>query len=158
FRQDLFFRLSGCTVTLPPLRDRPREIPLLAERFLHTESGEPKVLSDDALHALITYAWPGNVRELRNLMSYLAATVEESMIEPVHVKERLGGGATPSPAVVPNGAAAPVFRPIGDEIRELEVARMRTALEASGGNQTRAAALIGMPLRTFQAKAKQYNL
>jgi len=163
FRQDLFFRLSGCTVMLPPLRDRPREIPLLAERFLRgSENAEPKVLSDDALHALLMYSWPGNVRELRNLMVYLAATVEGPTVEPIHLRERLGDGVrtTAGTATAPAAGdpARPTFRSIGDELRDLEITRMREALDAAGGNQTRAAALIQMPLRTFQGKAKQYKL
>ena len=114
------------------------------------------MLSADALHALLSHRWPGNVRELRNLMTYLAATVEGPLIELLHLKEPLGLAA--SLPTVERSAASQQFRPIAEEVRELEDRADRAAIEAAGGNHTRAAALIQMPLRTFQAKAKQYNL
>ncbi len=169
FRADLFFRLSAATVHLPPLRERPRELPLLASAFLDEaceRSGrKPMTISEGARSALLAYAWPGNVRELRNLMHYAAAAYPDEVLTAVHVIDRLGGArarATAAPAEAPEAGATepaePSFRPLAEEIRELEVARMRSALEASGGNQTRAAQLLSMPVRTFFDKAKQYGL
>jgi DNA-binding NtrC family response regulator len=173
FRQDLFFRLSGAMIWLPPLRDRPRELPILAQSFLAEACASldraPMAISASAMRRLLTYSWPGNVRELKNVMDYVAATVPESGLEAWHLQERLGdAGAEIStteeslppalaPATPPTGAAA-TFRPIEDEIRELERSRMEGALAATGGNQTRAAELISMPLRTFVAKMKLYGL
>jgi DNA-binding NtrC family response regulator len=173
FRQDLFFRLSGAKVWLPPLRDRKRELPLLAQTFLREACGSlgrpMMTISPGAMQVFASYRWPGNVRELKNLMEYVAAAVAEPALQPWHL-ESIGGGSPPeghmgppleaSPAMA--GAAACAegvpFRPIDEEVREFEKARMIAALQASGGNQTRAADLIKMPLRTFVAKLKQYGI
>jgi DNA-binding NtrC family response regulator/pSer/pThr/pTyr-binding forkhead associated (FHA) protein len=181
FRQDLLFRLNAATLVLPPLRNRPREIAVLARMFLAdacTRLGlPPKTLSGPSLHLLTAYPWPGNVRELKNVIDYLAATTSGAVIEPAQVRPRLDD-LTAAPAVATPAAAAPTpvaepeesgsrrtqhgyaaeFAPIADELRELEQKRMREALEAAGWVQTRAAELIGMPLRTFQQKAKQFGL
>jgi DNA-binding NtrC family response regulator len=154
FRQDLFFRLSGATVMLPPLRERPREVAALARAFL-AAAGRPRAeLATATLHVLGRYAWPGNVRELKNAMEYAAATAGDGAVEPWHLPERIGGEG----ADEPEAAAGPRFRDIGDELRELESRRMQEALDAAGGVQRRAARLIGMPLRTFVMKLKQYGL
>ena len=160
FRRDLYFRLSGATLAVPPLRERRRELPLLAELFLSEACNvvhrHALVLDPGALASLDAYGWPGNVRELKNVMEYCAATVAGSKVTAAHLAERLGP-AQPSPrtrAEAPN----PLFVPIADEIRALEIQRMTQALEAAGGNQTKAAELIGMPLRTFFTKMRQYNL
>jgi two-component system response regulator AtoC len=167
FRRDLYFRLSGGMIWVPPLRDRKREIAILAQRFLEEAcermQGEVKVLSEDALRALSLYDWPGNIRELHNLMEYAAAAVEEAVVEARDLEPRLGRqpGDVPSPEPRADSNAqerAPQFRPIDEEIRELEYTRMHAALRATGGHQRRAAELIAMPLRTFQTKAKLYGL
>ncbi len=166
FREDLFFRLSGATLWIPPLRDRPRELPLLARQFLGKvceRTGKPApILTQDAQLRLAAHAWPGNVRELRNVMEYLAATAMDETIEAWHVSARL---EEPSAAErAPRAAAAPAtsgtlaFRPLADEVRELEERRMVQALEACDWNQTRAAGAIQMPLRTFVSRFKQYDL
>jgi DNA-binding NtrC family response regulator len=164
FRQDLFFRLSAATLWLPPLRDRPRELSILANHFLAAaaaRSGRAMEISDEAMRALAAYAWPGNVRELKNFMDYAAAAVPEAMLQPWHLASGLGGARLAAePAEAPPAAPAEEagFRPIEDEVRELERTRMEQALVRSNGNQTHAARLIGMPLRTFQAKVKQFGL
>ncbi|NMO19863.1 sigma 54-interacting transcriptional regulator [Pyxidicoccus fallax] len=167
FRQDLFFRLSASVVVLPPLRNRPRELPLLATRFLQealTRAGRtaPRI-SAAAMDVLRAHPWPGNVRELKNVMEYAATVATGPLLEASHLPDSLqrppGEEAPPPPAVVPAQDTAPAsFRPIAEEVRELEYRRMREALEAAGGVQTRAAQLIGMPLRTFKFKARRYQL
>jgi DNA-binding NtrC family response regulator len=159
FREDLYFRLSAARVVLPPLRDRPRELALLARHFLeHACAGRPApTLSTATLAALARHRWAGNVRELKNEMEFVAATVTEAVVEPWHLSERLTAVAVPpSPDSAPP-AAAPQ-RPIADELREIERRRMVEALAACGGVQKRAAELIGMPIRTFTMKYKQYGL
>jgi two-component system response regulator AtoC len=164
FRRDLFFRLSAATLELPPLRQRPRELPLLAAAFLDEacrRSGRAAMrISDEAMAVLLGHSWPGNVRELKNMMQYVAAALPVDLLRADHLDERLGrlrpepAGATLTP--VPGGARQ--FRPLADELRELEITRIREAIEATGGNQTRAAGLLAMPVRTFFEKAKQYGL
>jgi two-component system, NtrC family, response regulator AtoC len=164
FREDLFFRLSGATLVLPPLRDRRRELPILAKRLLTeacTRAGrEPLDLSAPALAALAAHAWPGNVRELKNVMEFFAATVTEDRLEAWHVAERFDKDPASDAATTPTSSAAPsrTFRPIADELRELEQARMEQALTACDWNQTHAAQAISMPLRTFITKKKLYGL
>jgi DNA-binding NtrC family response regulator/pSer/pThr/pTyr-binding forkhead associated (FHA) protein len=161
FRKDLLFRLSGAALWIPPLRDRQRELPLLAGHFLQQACAqaqrEPLSLGDAAIHRLATHGWPGNVRELKLVMEYLAATVRGAVVEPHHLEGRLGPSAraqepAPEPDRAPDGGA---FRPLEEELRELEWRRISEALAASGGNKTRAAELIRMPLRTFREKLKQ---
>jgi DNA-binding NtrC family response regulator/pSer/pThr/pTyr-binding forkhead associated (FHA) protein len=163
FRQDLYFRLSGATLWLPPLRNRPRELALLARRFLgeaRARLGRPAMqLSDEALRLLSSHPWPGNVRELENVMEFVAAAYDDAVIDAWQVAERLG--QTSPVAERRDSAAAPPpspFRSLDDEVRELERARILQALEAAGGNQRRAAQMIGMPLRTLVSKLTRYGL
>jgi DNA-binding NtrC family response regulator len=146
FRRDLYFRLSAATVWLPPLRERRREVLVLARRFLHDACARlqrrPMSIGEDAAQALLSHRWPGNVRELKNVMEYVAAAAEGDVLQRWHLPARL---------------AAP-RKPVAEEIRELERARMAEALAHSGGNRTRAAAMISMPLRTFLTKLKVYRL
>jgi DNA-binding NtrC family response regulator len=164
FRRDLFFRLSAATLDLPPLRQRSSELPLLAGAFLEDAcrlNGRSVMrISDGAMSVLLAHSWPGNIRELKNLMQYVAAALPVEVLLAEHVSERLGRlRSTVAPRI---DAATPVtsprFRPLADELRELEITRIREALEATGGNQTRAAGLLAMPVRTFFEKAKQYGL
>jgi two-component system response regulator AtoC len=166
FRRDLYYRLSGATVILPPLRDRPRELALLMRTFLAEACArlgrETPTLAPSAIAALASHSWPGNVRELKNAMEYIAAAAEE-VVEPAHLPERVtraAKSAPPSPAASDDGdeAVTGVFRPLSDEISELEKSRLKEAMVASGGVKAKAARLIGMPLRTFVAKLKQYSI
>jgi two-component system, NtrC family, response regulator AtoC len=169
FREDLYFRLFGATVILPPLRDRKCEIAMLARGFLRDackRANRPETtITPGAMQALLTYTWPGNIRELKNAMEYVTATAPDDRVEDYDLPEWLGG-ATPSntpppttlpPAKVPVDAGT-TFRPIAEEVRELERLRMAQALAATGGVRTRAAQLIDMPIRTFTLKLKQYKL
>jgi two-component system, NtrC family, response regulator AtoC len=170
FRRDLFFRLSAATLHLPPLRERPRELSLLATAFLDDacrHAGRTTMrISDEAMAVLLAHSWPGNVRELKNLMQYVAAALAVEVLRADHLGERLGRlRAEPTPVSTPTPAPRavaphelPRFRPLADELRELEITRIREAIEATGGNQTRAAGLLGMPVRTFFEKAKHYGL
>jgi DNA-binding NtrC family response regulator/pSer/pThr/pTyr-binding forkhead associated (FHA) protein len=160
FREDLYFRLCAARVALPPLRSRPREIPLLARAFLEREcrrlQRDVPALGANALAQLSAHLWPGNVRELRNAMATVAALHEGPTVDEI----ALGAESVqrePPPAPVPQQARR-AFPPIAEELRGLERARMVEALEASGGVQKKAAQLIGMPLRTFVLKARQYGL
>jgi len=159
FRKDLYYRLSGGTLVVPPLRERMNELPLLAQALLSDARARagtrPMSLAPEAIAELSRHAWPGNVRELKNVMEYLAAAHPETTLGAAHVAARLELRAAPAN---PWPRAHGEFQPIADELRELETRRMREALEATGWNQTRAAELIAMPVRTFFAKVKQYGL
>ncbi|AUX45254.1 Fis family transcriptional regulator [Sorangium cellulosum] len=162
FREDLLFRLSTAVVELPPLRHRPREVPILARLFLagaRARVGKQALeLSEAALAKLAAYTFPGNVRELKNAMEFAAATAESDVVELWNLPDRIVGreAAAPPSSGAPSTPAR--FRPIADELKEIERRRMQEALEATGGVQTRAAELIGMPARTFVFKLKQYGI
>jgi two-component system response regulator AtoC len=170
FREDLFFRLSTAVVLLRPLRSRPREIPLLARAFLEEacarEGRPPLDISAAAMELLCAYHWEGNVRVLKGVMERAAAMADGPVLEPSHLPDALqrkepDASEPPSPSKEPEPQAPPAprtFRPIAEELRELERQRMLEALEATGGVQKHAARLIGMPLRTFALKYKQYGL
>jgi DNA-binding NtrC family response regulator len=159
FRMDLFFRLGAARLLLPPLRDRRRELPILARSLLETActrlGRELLDISAAAMVRLQGYTWPGNIRELRNVMDFVAATVEGNLLLPWHLD---GQVATVRAAQSPSAEAPQRFRPIDEEIRELERQRMAQALTAAQGVQSRAAELIAMPVRTFSHKLKQYQL
>ncbi|HVG61768.1 MAG TPA: sigma-54 dependent transcriptional regulator, partial [Hyalangium sp.] len=166
FRKDLFFRLSAATVVLPPLRDRPSEVGVLAERFLAAAcaaSGRAALsLTPETLAALGRYGWPGNVRELKHTLEYVAATVSETVVEPRHLPERILAPLAPSkpdtaPAGAPPGSERRSAR-LAEELRTVERERIAEALRTTGGVKVRAAELLGMPLRTFTYKCKQYGL
>jgi DNA-binding NtrC family response regulator len=177
FRQDLYFRLSAAIVEIPPLRDRKREIPLLAQFFLDKacDSGARTrmTIDPDALERLQESTWPGNVRQLKNTMEYVAATVPGDVVERRHLRSGPGEGfderlyedeTTEYHTSSSNGARTlserkpdlrQRFPVLQDEIAELTARRILQALDATGGNQTQAAKLIGMPLRTFISKLKE---
>src|SRR4029077_12105602 len=89
FRPDLLFRRGGATITLPPLRERPRDIVVLARAFLAAACARakraPLIMSAAAMQALVSRPWPGNVRELRNVMDYVAVAVPEQVLGPWHL-------------------------------------------------------------------------
>jgi DNA-binding NtrC family response regulator len=147
-------------VILPPLRDRPRDIPVLARAFLVRAAerlGRQGLrLSDAALRLLLRHRFAGNLRELVNAMDYAAAITPDDVVETWHLPPAMRGAGEPAAPGPP--ATTATFRPIAEEIEELEKRRMSEALKASGGNQSRAADLIGMPRRTFVTKMGKYDL
>jgi len=160
FRQDLFFRLNGVTVVIPPLRDRPSEIEDLARLFVarvsHAmERGAAPVIDQAAVACLCRYAWPGNVRELRNVIerAVLLCSGDRIMIEHLPV-EKLSSAPYPAPAA-PSVPLAPHAEP---PAAPNERQRILDALEACAGNQTRAARLLGVSRGTLMARLDQYNL
>jgi DNA-binding NtrC family response regulator len=160
FRKDLLYRLNGAVLVLPPLRDRPRELTLLIRAFLEDacarlERGLP-TLSAAALTRLHAYEWPGNVRELKNAIDFAAAAADE-VVGLEQLPERMVAGRVPA-ASEPAAPGGGRFRPISDEIEELERMRFQEALAAAGGVKAKAARLIGMPLRTFVTKLKQHGI
>lgn len=166
FREDLYYRIAAAVIALPPLRERPLDIPVLARAFLSRACSRlgrtPMTISAEAMRALAEYRFPGNVRELLNVMEYVAATCSESVLErralPRPIAEGTSAPSDVPPAREPRSRETPAFRPICEEIEELERRRMKEALAAAGGNQTRAAALIAMPRRTFVSKLRRYGI
>jgi len=179
FRRDLFFRLGAAQVVIPPLRDRPRDLALLAQRMFVDACARlgrrPISLTVAATQALFLHAWPGNVRELKNAMEYAASAAPDNALEvdtwhlPASVTASPRGSSPPVATPATELPPAPqrtrpaigtqrTFRPIDDDVRELERTRIIEALIATGGVQNKAAELIAMPLRTFVTKLKRYAI
>jgi DNA-binding NtrC family response regulator len=157
FRSDLYFRLSGVTVVVPPLRHRRDEIEGLARTFCEdaaARAGRPApALSPEALAALESYAWPGNIRELRNMIERATALCDGAVIEPDDLPLDKIAATLPLPAARRSPAPAPAR--IDDEA---EKARIIAALAQCKGNQTRAASLLGYSLRKLVYLMTRYEL
>ena len=158
FRKDLYYRLQVVTITLPPLRDRREDIPLLARHFLEYFSREFKkrlpLLAPEAERLLGQHGWPGNVRELRNVIERAMILEDTGDLLPGHLPPEIGGLA-PS-AVLP----APAFRlpETGVVLEEVEREFVRQALALTRGNQTRAARLLGLTRDELRYRVKKFGL
>ena len=154
FREDLYFRLNVVTITLPPLRERVEDIPLLAQNFLEEftreNSKDIEGLTPDALNALLAYDWPGNIRELRNVMERMVVLARQNRLSlrdiPAHIRK--DGDAT-SPVRI-SGADL--------SLESVEKNLILKALDTEGGNRTRAAKQLGISRRTLHRKLNEYGL
>jgi len=156
FRQDLYFRLNGITLTIPPLRVRVGEIRHLAETFTRQICRDlgrvPPIFPTEILALFESYAWPGNIRELKNMVERAVLLCSGTVIGEEHLPlDKLmpspASGGTPPPRIDTEEITAPTERE-----------RIMTALAACAGNQSRAAKLLGMPRRTFVSKLDTYQL
>jgi two-component system response regulator PilR (NtrC family) len=159
FREDLFYRLNVITLTLPPLRKRTEDIPLLAQHFLgHYARENEKALreiSPQAMEALLDYHWPGNVRELENVIerAVVLSTGESLGVDLLSPSVRHPESAgLPPPALPANGVA---FK---EAVSEYERQIIIKALQASGGVQKRAAELLQVKPTTLHEMMKRLNI
>ena len=160
FREDLFYRVNVIAIRMPPLREKPEDIPALAEYFLEkyrTLVGKPILgISKAAMECLERFAWPGNVRQLENVVERAVALESTDQIQPesLPAELRTGRGSRPEPEIVlPDGGID-----LEDHLEALRRRYMVEALERSSGVQTRAAELLGMTFRSFRYFAKKYEL
>ena len=139
FRADLFYRLCVVPITVPPLRDRTSDIPELAGYFLKKVSYEADRLhpgiTDEAIETLMKHRWPGNVRELENAIRYAAIKSQGISILPTHLPPQVSAFAPPKQAPVRN--------------RKLDEENVRTALEVTNGNKSKAARHLGVSRATL---------
>jgi DNA-binding NtrC family response regulator len=154
-RADLFYRLNVFPIPLPPLRDRPADIPLLAEAFLADSAarngrGTMKI-PPETVRLLEGYAWPGNIRELRNVIERAVLLAEGETVEPPHLPDALR--ETPKES----GNAPTLTLPLGITVEEAERALILKSLELTGHNKTRAAALLGISAKTLHNKLARYR-
>ena len=156
FREDLFFRLRVVEIHLPPLRERPGDIPLLAQRFLREFAQEnSKSVNDftaDALEWLMNYSWPGNVRELRTAIEHAVVLCRGEKVSARDLPPSVRGG--------PGAGAgkAPLFARNDLTVKEAEKQLIIHALKETNGNRTLAAKKVGMSRRTFHRKLHTYHL
>jgi DNA-binding NtrC family response regulator len=151
FREDLYYRLNVVSIELPALKERPSDIPLLADHFLAQyaqENGKPITgFTDEAMDVLTRYTWPGNVRELENAIERAVVLTSGSLIE-----------SDTLPATVVPTQAAPVGPQIpGSSLAELEKYAILKTLEATGGSTSKAADVLGISVRKIQYKLHQYR-
>ena len=155
FREDLFYRLNVIPFTVPPLRERTEDIPLLAEHFLREYAKaygrNPKRLSDEALHVLRSHQWPGNVRELRNLMERIVILHQQTLIEARHLPLEAARRAA-------NGKGSEPFGSLHDVRESAEREYILRKLEDTGGNVTRAAELLGLERSNLYRKMKSLGI
>jgi DNA-binding NtrC family response regulator len=164
FREDLYFRLSVFPVTIPPLRDRREDVPLLARHFVERTGGElgrkALSLSDRALEVLCAHQWPGNVRELQNALERAVILADGDAIQPGHLN--LSSHAVPAaPPADPwdsidlDGSLADVTARV---VAEAERRKIQRAMRDAGGDKGRAADLLQVGYKTLTAKMKDLGL
>ncbi len=146
-REDLFYRLNVVAIRLPPLRERPDDLPLLVDAFVrqfNAQNGRSLAgLTPDAMRALQRHAWPGNVRELRNVIERAMIMAQGRLVE-VSDLPPLAGGA-------PTGADGSRLEP-GMTVDDAERRLIELTLEHTGNNKTRAAEMLGIGLKTLHNK------
>ena len=149
FREDLYYRLCGVELTVPPLRERPKEIAALAIYFSLMFAEENNLpyprISQKAMKHLIQYDWPGNVNQLRN-------TVQQALL--------LGDGKTIQMDDLPESIRRQHAKPAGrfPSLKEVEKEHIRKALQLAEGNKSLAADLVGVTRDTLYRKIREYHL
>jgi len=158
FREDLYFRLAVIPITVPSLRERPEDIPLLVEHFAARlsagpagdggRSGRPRRFAAGALDLLRRHPFPGNVRELRNLVERLLIMTPSGSIGPEHVR-----------AVLPPSLdAAPAAGRLADQVQRFEKQQIEAALKAAGGSMTEAASRLGLERSHLYKKMRKLGV
>jgi DNA-binding NtrC family response regulator len=160
FREDLYYRLNVVKIDLPPLRERPEDIPLLAAHFMEKYSRRdepPKQIAPQTMDALLQHRWPGNIRELENAMERACVTTLNGQVHPENLPPQvLEQEAAPTPFEID------MNRPLGDLLRDattkIEQQYIRKALEQSHGNVGRCAKICGLSRRSISAKISEYAI
>jgi len=156
FREDLLFRLQVVVVNLPPLRERPGDIPVLIDYFVNQLAEEHgravRGITPEARALLVRHGWPGNVRELRNVIENMVLLARSDVLDAVDVPETV---------THPDGGGAPREGAIdlaGHSLAEVERALIEANLRLVEGNRQKAAKILGMGERTLYRKIKEYGL
>jgi PAS domain S-box-containing protein len=156
FRQDLYYRLSVCSLMLPPLRDRKEDIPLLAQHLLQQrarDAGKPvRTLSPETLRILMEHDWPGNVRELENAIEYATLVEKGSVICPLSLPGRLSGSAGT------RGAESPPAPSMRDKLNVFEKQILLETLVRSNWARKPAATALGIDARNLSYFLRKHNL
>src|SRR5437867_1673859 len=155
FREDLFYRLNVISVQLPPLRQRPDDIPILVDHFLReiaaTKHTAPHRVSPEVMRRFQSFRWPGNVRQLRNVLESMMVLAEGERLSDKDLPDEIMLGTVES-----GGTRKEI--PTGLTMEELEKLAITKALDQCVGNRTHAANRLGISVRTLQRKLRQYEL
>jgi two-component system response regulator AtoC len=155
FREDLFYRLNVLPLRLPPLRERPEDIPLLIEHFLQRYNDligtRVHGVSPQAMERLTAYAWPGNVRELENVIERALVLADTDIIGVETLPDALRAPVSPLRAVLADDDLS-----VKRATRAIEIILIARALKKTGGNRTRAAELLELSHRALLYKIKEY--
>jgi PAS domain S-box-containing protein len=148
FREDLYFRVNVFPLTIPPLRERPEDIPIIIQHFLeqHNQKSGKKIagLSPEAVARLSAYAWPGNVRELRNAIEYALVLCPGGEIDSRHLPQKIAAEAICPPS--------PELSPVQERDELLRI------LRRAGGNQSAAARMLGVSRVTVWKRMKKHRI
>ena len=155
FRDDLFFRVRGAEIHVPPLRERKEDIPLLVNhaigRYAADSGIDRPTVTQPAMMRLISYAWPGNVRELFNVVHGMVVTAEGDSIDIHDVPDDIRESESDEEHTTMRGLA-------GVGLDRLEKEAMRQTLAMTNGNREQTAKLLGIGERTLYRKLKEYGL
>jgi DNA-binding NtrC family response regulator len=154
FRRDLYFRLNVLSLRIPALRERRQDIPLLIGHFLDRmtrNSGQEKLLSDEALKAMLAYDWPGNVRELENCLERTSAFTSGPLIHTTDLPREIG--KVPGPDLSPGNGHRKIV-----PMAELERQTILSAIADLNGDKLQAARLLGIGKTTLYRKLKDYAM
>ncbi len=154
FRQDLYFRIKGVHLNIPPLRERREDIPAIVRHYLSQFAGQMKKaisgFDDEAMTAMMRFDWPGNVRQLINVVQNMVLVAEGAVIGlrdvPTEIRQASGAGDMP------------VDIPAGMSLEQIEKQAIRNALRAHNGNRELTAKMLGIGERTLYRKLKEYGL
>jgi two-component system NtrC family response regulator len=153
FREDLWFRINTFEVTIPPLRERIEDIPILANhlmtRFSKSRTSVDNAFSPETLDALMSHAWPGNVRELANVIEHAMILCDEPPIRPEHLPQRFFARPT---VPMPSEAAG------GSSLREREMQTIQECLDRHNGSKPKAAEELGISTKTLYNKLNQFSM
>ena len=149
FRSDLFYRIRVAHITVPPLRERAGDVPLLAKRFLgqfrERNRSAPRAISEEALRALVRYPWPGNVREVKNVIEFAAIRCASEIIQRADLPPEIIAVAEPAGALEKLSA-------------EEEKARLLDALSRANRNRTEAARILGISRATLYRRLGELGI
>jgi DNA-binding NtrC family response regulator len=151
FRDDLYYRLNVIPLSIPPLRERKDDIPLLIEHFIrkHSHGGNQPLprMSQDTIQHFLQYDWPGNIRELENMVERWLVLYQGGFLTTSHLFLNEGAATLP-----PASLGKPSM-----SVREMERALIMETLQAMNGNRTQAAKVLGISLRTLRNKLREYQ-
>ena len=158
FREDLYFRIKGVTLRIPPLRDRKDDIPLLIEHFLQIFSRQHQKniqsITPAARNILTNYYWPGNVRELRNIIETMIVLTDKNSLDVEDIPDEIRSQSSE----VRTTAIVPLTSLAGKSLQQLEKEHIQNTLLQTGGNREQAANILGIAPRTLYRKLKDYGL